>query len=467
MPAADALAAVQDWKSRINDSAMYGDYYDGEHYYRFASPKFLRRYRWVLQQSRENLCPAVVDSIASKLVIQSWEGGSEDDPAVAQMSALADEVGLDSIIDQVHTEAPKCGDAYVLVWPDGDNILRPWVKLASESACLPDPRRPGKLIWYAQIWVAEDGAGRVNVYFDNRLERYVTASKVRQSDLAETLATEIVSWPDKADGFLPFDGDEEPDTISHDFGRVPAVWFPFRARQAGRHGHSILTDVVPLQDALNKSLADVIVNSEAYAMPLRALMNWKPKKKLDPNTGKAVETKLEFDPTRQALLGIEGNGPLTQLPEADVTKLIALHDAFANKIARVIGLPAFYVSQITGEPPSGASLRVLSTRLTATSRKDQRVLGPRWSDVADLLGCPDIRPVWLDPAPTDETEQLENALTRKDLGYDQETILKKLGEDPEDIQRILENKADQTPPVGGPGLVRSLESGLSPEDLAG
>jgi hypothetical protein len=467
MPAADALAAVLDWKSRITETSMFGDYYDGEHYYRFASPKFLRRYRWVLQQSRENLCPAVVDSIASKLIIQSWEGGTEDDPAVAAMSDMADEIGLDSLIDQVHTEAPKCGDAFVLVWPDGDGVDRPWLKLASESACLPDPRRPGKMLWYAQVWTDTEGYGRVNIYYPDQLERYRTHAKVINVDLRETLQTEMASWPDSAEAYEPFSDDDGTDIITHTFGEVPAVWFPFRARQAGRHGRSILTDVVPLQDALNKSVADVIVNSESYAMPLRALLNWKPKKRLDPATGRAVETKLNFDPTREAILGIEGDGPLQQLEAGDVSKLTGLQDAFANKICRVVGLPAFYITQVTGEPPSGVSLRVLASRMTSNSRKDQKTLTPRWSEVAELLGFPGIRPVWLDPAPTDETEQLENAQARKDLGYDQETILKKLGEDPDDIARILQAKTDQAPPVGGPQLVRSFESGLNPADLAG
>lgn len=460
MSAKDALAAVLHWKSRIEEAALFSDYYDGNHRYSFASPKFLRRYQWVIEQSRENLCPAVVDSFASKLVIQSWEG---DDAAVKGMTELVDELGLDTVYDQVHTEAPKCGDAFVLVWPDGDSVDRPWVKLAEQSAWKPDPRRPGKLLWYALVWCDDEGFGRVNVYYDNVCERYITAGKVRQM-ASDSLATEVQSWPTKAESYADYDGDEEGAVITHEYGRVPAVWFPYKARQGGSPGRSVLTDVIPLQDMLNKSVADVVVNSEAYAMPLRALMNWKPKKKLNPDTGQPEEEKLRFDPSSQAIFAVDGAGPFTQLDPPDVTKVIALHDAFANKISRVSGLPAFYVTNVTGEPPSGVSLRVLSTRLTNSSRVAQRVLTGPWSEVAELLGFPKIRPVWLDPAPTDETEQLEIALMRKDLGYDQETILTKLGEDKDDIDRIMQAKADQAPPIGGPALVRSLETGMSIED---
>lgn len=467
MPAEDALAAVQEWKKWSPDARMYSDYYDGAHKYPFASRKFITRYRWVLEQARENLCPAVVDSFASKLLIQGWEsGGDADDQAAAKaMSAKVDELGLDVVIDMTHVEQLKCADAYVLVWPDADGMVRPWVKLASQSAVMPDWSRPGALKWYATVDIDAEGWGRVNVYYDDHLERYRTGSKLRTEDLGDTVTETIGEWPKMSDGYVPYDGDDEDGPeIVHDFGRVPAVWFPHKARQLNTHGVSILTDVVPIQDALNKSVADVIVNSEAYAMPLRALMNWKPKRQLDALTGQPVTSKLEFDPTAKQLMGIEGNGPLTQLDPPDVSKINGLHDSFANKIARIVGLPAFYVSQLIGEPPSGASLRVLSSRLTDWARKTQRVNGPRWSEVAGLLGLPNVRPVWVDPSPVDESEQLENAVTRKEIGYDQETILKKLGEDPDDVARIMDAKADQAPPVNGPALVRGFESGMSLED---
>lgn len=467
MHAEDALAAVQEWKKWSPDARMYSDYYDGVHKYPFASRKFINRYRWVLEQARENLCPAVVDSFASKLLIQGWESGNdtEDKAAAKAMSTAVDELGLDVVIDMTHVEQLKCADAYVLVWPDADDVNRPWVKLASQSAVMPDFSRPGKLLWYATVDIGADGYGLVNVYFDDRLERYRTGSKLRTEDLGDSvLPTEIGTWPTSADGYVPNDLDDDGPEIAHTYGRVPAVWFPHKARQLNTHGISILTDVVPIQDALNKSVADVIVNSEAYAMPLRALMNWKPKRQLDPLTGQPVTSKLEFDPTAKQLMGIEGNGPLTQLDPPDVSKINSLHDSFANKIARIVGLPAFYVSQPTGEPPSGASLRVLSSRLTDWARKTQKVNTSRWSEVASLLGLDGVRPVWVDPAPTDFSEELENAVTMKEIGYDQRTVLQKLGEDPDDIDRILTEKADQAPPVGGPQLVRGFESGMSLED---
>lgn len=47
------------------------------------------------------------------------------------------------------------------------------------------------------------------------------------------------------------------------------------ATNAGDYGRSILTDVVPLQDALNKSLADMVVAGEDYPEPLWALLKYR------------------------------------------------------------------------------------------------------------------------------------------------------------------------------------------------
>lgn len=466
MPAEDAVLAVRDWRSRIDDVSMYSDYYEGNHRYKFATEKFLRKYRWVLENARENLCPAVVDSFASKMVIQSWEG-AETEGNDAGMSQVFDDLGMDVVVEMTETEALKCADAYVLVWPDGNGTDRPWVKLASQSAVMPDYRIPGELRWYADIWIAADGYGRVNVYYDNQVERFQTKSKLRE-DTDTLLRGDLITWPEKPDAYLPYSDDDGSDVIAHTYGRVPAVWFPAKARQLNTHGRSILTDVVPLQDMLNKSVADVIVGGEAFAMPLRYLLNWKPKRRMDPATGTVVTPKLEFDPTQKAIFGVEGSGPFGQLDPPDVTRLVNLHKEIKAKIAGVVGLPGFNLSPIEGgEPPTGVALRVLSTRMTDYSRISQKAHGPRWSEVAALLGFPGVRPVWRDPAPVDESEELDNAVTRKAIGYDKETILKRLGEDPDDIQRILEANTAAALPIGGPQLVRSMEAGLSPQDLTG
>jgi hypothetical protein len=90
----------------------------------------------------------------------------------------------------------------------------------------------------------------------------------------------------------------------------------------------------------------------------------------------------------------------------------------------------------------------------------------------DLLGVPEVRPIWKDPAPVDESEQLDDAVLRGQIGYPFREVLKHLGEDEEDIDRIMTEKAAQAPspgqiPNGGALAARAFEAGVDPAELVG
>jgi hypothetical protein len=469
VPITDVPLAVADWKARIRDIELYGDYYKGIHRLgQYATPAFIRDYRWVLENSRENLCKAVVRGFSSKLVIQGWESNSDGAAQIA--GQVADDLKLEKVFNLAHREAYRTGDAYVLVWPDANGINKPWPKLSRQCAVKTVPGDPDTLQWFALLWIDDAGFGRINLYYDDAVERYTTKSKIRQR--SDSKIVKALSWPDKASAYDLFQGDGDGPVITHDFGRVPAVWFPHDADELGEHGRSILQDVVPLQDALNKSVADLIVGGENFAQPLRYLMNYRAKKKIDPDSGEVTEEKIQADPTVNKILSIPGDGPFGQLDPPDATKLLAVHQAYAQKIGNVVGLPAFYIVTMTGEPPTGVALRVMSTRLTNEAHETQTDFGPGWSEVMDLLGVPEVRPIWKDPAPVDESEQLDDAVLRGQIGYPFREVLKHLGEDEEDIDRIMTEKAAQAPspgqiPNGGALAARAFEAGVDPAELVG
>lgn len=457
MAVEDVVAAVVDWKSRIGNVSLYTDYYAGRHRVgQYATEAFRRDFLWVLQNSRENLCKAVVRGFSSKMVINGWEG-----PGSVAATALVDDLGLTKVFNLTHRETYRTGDSYVLVWPDVDGVNRAWPKLSSQMAVRPTVGQPGQLDWAAMLWVDPAGFGRVNIYYPDALERWTTKGKVRERSMR---STDPVTWPDKASAYDLYSADGDPDTIAHDFGQVPVTWFPHDADELGEHGRSVLEDVVPLQDALNKSVADLIVGGENFAQPLRALMNYRAKRTINPDTGEVTEDSIRADPTVNKLLAIPGDGPLVQLDPPDATKLLAVHEAYAIKIGRVVGLPAFYVSQVTGEPPTGVALRVLSTRLTNLSKESMTDFSPEWSRTMELLGVPDVTPRWEDPAPTDESEKLDNAEARKMLGYGLRENLAAMGLDPDDVERIIAD-AQSNQPSGGSLAARAFEAGVDPAEL--
>lgn len=470
MAVEDVVAAVLDWKARIGEVELYGDYYRGRHRIgQYATEAFRRDFLWILENARENLCKAVVRGFSSKLEITGWEGSNKQASAAA--TEVVEQLRLTKTFNLSHREAFRTGDAYVLVWPDNTGQLRPWPQRSRNVSVMPDPGNPDRMLWLAKLWLNDAGYGRVNIYYPGAAERWVTRNQIRTRSESIFQRTDVrANWPDRPSAFEPFndqDGWEISAPQLAGLDRVPAIWLAHDAEDMGGHGTSILEDVVPIQDALNKSVADLIVGGENFAQPLRYLMNYRAKKKIDPETGEVSEETIKADPTVNKIFAIPGDGPFGQLDPPDATRLLAVHEAYANKVSRVTGLPAFYVSQVTGEPPTGRALRVMSTRLTNLSRETQTDFGPWWSELMTMLGVPDVKPIWQDPAPVDESEELENAEARKAIGYPLEEVLRKLGEDEEDIARIQAAGGGQQVPNGGDLAARAFEAGADPADLLG
>jgi hypothetical protein len=448
MPVADVLTAVQDHTTRAPGFATCHDYVAGDHRYPYATPTFVEKFRWVLENARANMCDSVTANFTDRVAIQSWAGeGSEDAIDTAELAAL------DTVLDLAVGEAWTAGDGYVLVWPDNDGVPSPWFHRADQVAFERDPGDPGAFLWVAKLW--ENGLyGRVNVYYPGGIvERWETTEQVRPDDASAP------TWPATADGYAPATDDEGP-TVRYE-GDFPWVHLPFDPDVQGGHGRSILRDVIPLQDALNHALVTSILNVEQYAAPLRALMNHQPKVLIDPATGMPTEEAVRFDETRNRLFGIRGPGPLTQLDPPDSGNILAVMDAYGAWIARVVGLPPSDLIPDLGNVPSGVSLRVLAARRTAAVRRFTRTITPAIHDLAALLGVQDAWPVWEDPAPVDDTERWEVAATRQDLGYTLDDNLNAMGVDGEERKRIVTNAAAAAVSTGA-AAIAAFNAGTDP-----
>lgn len=454
MPVDDVLRVLERRQSTLDDYLLYRDYYNGAHRIAFSTEVFERHFRDILANSRENLCPAVVKAHTDKLSIDGWDG-----PGAEQAEANWATHGLVRVQNLVHREAFRCGDAFALVWPDAKGQNRVWPKRADEMVPFTSPTDPLDLEMLGMVWVADDDRGRVNLYYDDRVERYVTLSRVRDQ------SANAVQWPLKVTAWRPADAsyDGEPEVIRHAFGEVPGVWWTYDADMLGGYGRSVLTDVVPLQDALNKSLADLIVGGEAYVFPLRYGLNIAPGP-IDPKTGKPTPPTIKVDPTKNRFLAFPGNGPVGQLDPPDATKLIAVQDAYALKIARVKGIPPYYLTMTSGDVPSGTSLRVLTSRLSAAIEDAQQDLTPGWTRLQRLLGVSsDTAPQWEDPAPMDRMEELDAARTEREIGYPFTRVAKHLGEDAEDLAEIEAERAAEE--NVGEQAVNAFNAGQDPAEF--
>lgn len=444
----DVVEALGMWIGRLESYSLFRDYREGNHRLRFATPTFRRHYEWVLRDAKENLCEAVVDTFTAPIDVESWEG-----TGAAGAERAMDDFNLPLVLSLAVEESHTCGDGYVLVWPDESGQPYPYF---NEAHLMVVKSVGGRKVWAAKVWheQAADSTPaqprrqpRVNIYYDDRVERWTTAHSMQDNgDMSRTVASDW--WPARADAWYPYDADGEGEVIPHDFGEVPVVHLTRKPRSVGGVGRSVLANVVPLQDGLNHSLASLIVGNEAFAQPLRVLLNLRaqapePEMVNGELTMVKKKTSLEVDPTKSSILGFEGEGlSMVQLDPPDATKLIAVQDSFALKIARVVGAPAFYFTQTSGDVPSGASLRVLASRLTNAVRDWTRTNTGEVARLMSLLGVEDARPVWANPAPMDEVERFEVLKHKKDLGWPVRELMIDAGEDPVMVDRWLAEQAD-------------------------
>lgn len=445
MPAEDIPPLLAQLNDRCPSYRMYRDYYNGAHRLAFSTATFEEAFRSILSSNlsgtlRENLCPAVVAAPSERLTILGWDGTQSQEASdlweTQQMGARA---------NRVHREAFRTGDAYILVWGDDP---APWPHRADMMTVRYSDEEFGVIDIAAKTW-ARGKQIRVNLYYWDRLERWISARGAGSSP--------------RAGQWQPYEDDDGADVISHDFGRVPVEHFPAGA-EMGDFGRSILSDVVPLQDALNKELANTIIASEAFALPLRALLGYSPP--INSVTGKPQQ--IDFDPKRDQFLAFPGTTSLVQLPAADIAALHDSCDRYAMRIARVSGTPLRYFVQSTaGQQPSGESQRQGEVRLTSRVEEAQQDWTPKWRGVMELLGAAEVNPHWADASPVPESEELANGLALVEIGGSQRAALKRAGYDDDAID-VMQRERDAEQASLGQAAVSAFNAGQSPaQTLAG
>ena len=426
----NVLTAVKEWKTRKPAYDTYRAYYRGQHELKFMTPDFERKHGHLFSSLRENLCRAVVTAHTDRLNIERWG----DEGAAAE----ADDQGLGRLQGLVHREAFRCGDAYTLTWNGADGTPKARFHRADQIVPHVDELDPDRLDWAAKPWITSDNFGRVNIYYADRVERFRTVAKLAEG-------ASYTDMPEREQAWIPHSDDDGGDTIRHDFGAVPVCWWKHDADDTDGYGFSVLDDVIPLQDGLNKSLADLLVLSETHARPFWFLLNYKTPDAVAatnpylPAAPQPAATQRKFDPSRQQIVTHDGPGPFGQLDPPDLRRLLDEQATFKDKIASVAGVPSYYFSQTSGQVPSGESLRVLTSRLIAAGSGFIQAATPVWRGQGQLLGMGEVEPVWADLMPMDETERIGNAEALSRLGLADEDVVAYLGLP--DAERIVERMA--------------------------
>lgn len=413
---------------------LHRNYYDGLHRLLFADQRFKTTFGDLFEAFADNLCPAVVDAVVDRLVLQGFDG--TDGEAVLELFPAQSPSGqarrFRRLVSEVHLDAVRLGDEFVMVWPDvaGQPVF--WPQLSETIAIEYDTLVPGKIKRAAKVWLPTGTKRwRVNLYYPDRIERFISRELNDRPDTST--ASNFVEYEDPnplAPGAV----------VANPWGRVPIGHFAHKAPTGG-FGQSELSPAVPIQDALNKSVADMLVGSEFTAFPQRYGIGVG--KILDPTTGREV---LPFKAGVESLWTIANpNAQFGQFPAADLEKVLAVVNDFRVEMGRTTGTPLHYFQVQGGNPPAGVALDRLESRLVKKVEGDQDDFGEAWVDLFDLglrmAGVPvagDIEPRWDEAAMRDESAELDVAQKKKDLGIPPVQIFMELGYTQEQAEEFAE-----------------------------
>ncbi|MGQ0543373.1 MAG: phage portal protein [Blastocatellia bacterium] len=451
-------------------------YYRGDHDLTFATEKFANAFGSLFREFAMNLCPAICDAVRDRLKITGFSvesSGNSDgfgSPAVlggvaafrgrggeSGMSAkhengtglstpLRESVQVGSLrsdIDrvwqqnrmavrsgEVHKEALKAGDAYVIVWPGADGRAAIYPNGASVCTVVYDDESPGQILWAAKFWRTLDRNTRLNLFYPDRIERYVSRSRTEGS-LPD--AKEFVSFTD------PLSEIQNPKSeIQNPFGIVPVFHFANNA-DIGSFGCSELDAAMPVQDGMNKSVLDMLVAMEYSSYRQR----WAAGIEIEyDNEGNAVAPfKAGVD---HLWISQNADAKFGDFETANLEQFLKVKDSFRVDLASVTGTPLHYLLPQGRGSHSGEALRKAETRFVSKVRDRQAAFGQTWADVmafAMLIdGCEGVRLTtnWEDPARLSERESLENILLKKEIGITTEQALKEAGYGTVDVESMSE-----------------------------
>lgn len=447
MPVEDLDWGLEVLADRRAGYQLYRRYYDGDHRLTFATEKFRSAFGSLFQTMADNLAPTVVDAIADRLQVEAFSS----EPDVPLVQDIWEGNRMPRRSGEVHLGALREGDAYVIVWPDRAGTVRLWPQDPKAVVVRYDEDdEPDRIIWAAKVWrVHVDGQvrSRANLYYPARIEKYL--SRGRDAE--------------KSGQFDPYIPDGETDYIvTNIWDEVPVFHFANNA-SVGDYGRSELKDVIPLQDGLNKAIADMLVAMEFHAYPQRWVVGLEVD--TDPDTGRAVNPPFKPGADRLWTVG-DPAAKFGQFDPAGLEGFLRVQDSFRAEIARVTGTPMHYL-MLSGEFPSGESMKTAEARLVKKVFDRQVAFGDVWEDAMSLAvrmaGGPaiELTSIWENPETRSDLYEAQTQQIKQDIGVSQDQSLREMGYTPDEIDAMREERGNQQASLGE-AMLRSFDRGGVP-----
>ncbi|MFI8229421.1 phage portal protein [Streptomyces sp. NPDC085900] len=449
----DLTTAVLEILDRRDDYQTAEDYYEGLAEEVFTSMALKRALRHTSDRFRLNFAATPVNAVNNRLEITSVSAISEGAGQYLDRVWASNELELE--VGQIHKKALIYGDAYLMVWPEGDS-LEIYYNSPKTTVVLYEEENPRLKRVAAKMWETTiDGKNRtrVNLYYQDRIEKYVS----RAERLPQT--------PKDSD-FVPF-VDEFTDSngiMANPLGRIPV--FHFRTeRPKGKPEHR---NAYEPQDLINKLCVTQMAANDYQGFPWRYAL-----------TEDGSSEAADFDEGSESTLTGSTPGELTifnnvkaigQLDPAKPESFLEPMRVYIRSLATITETPLHYFEP-TGNIPSGEALRTAEAPLVKKVRTRQLSFGATWREVFTFVlesagFSEDVQVHWKPVETFDTKEAMEIAYKKIQIGIPLAQVAAEMGYDAAVVANWIAEKNIQEVQAGSDLPGNSESQDLNPDAKA-
>ena len=386
-------------------------YYDGAHQLTYTNARLKAVFKGFVTNFQSNWCGVVVDAVLDRLQLVGSTVPNADSQVGDPLTKLWERSSLDNEQRMVHEAALVTGEG-VLVVGEGDDGAEAYYNDPSSVHVEYSGEKPRDILWACKFWTDEAGLYRATVYTPEMVERFATNS--------------AVSGVTSSSAFKP--ESEEVNTL----GEIPVFHFTPEHRIL----KSDLKSVVPLQNAVNKLLADMMVSAEFGAFKQRYVIG--------KMAGDSHVTKLKNKPGE--VWGIpDPTASVGELSATDLQNYIQALEQLINQIGAISRTPRHFFLHTTSQQPSGEALIAQEAPLNARVGDRVRAFTPAWRRALRLMATIDhvseadiLQPVW---KPVETMQPLTEATvlkTLRDAGMPLTAAMRQVGYTQAEIDEVKE-----------------------------
>jgi hypothetical protein len=331
----------------------YEDYYLGEHELEFSTERWKEIFGTIFEEFADNWCGVVVDAVDERIRIVGWDSADKGVGKSADECWKDTELMLPREALDLHKQALVKGDGYLTPWPKAGTTNEPEVFYndALEVEVLYDSSNRRKIARAVKKWTDLDGMHHLRVYTPDHIEYYRAPSEFPGAD---AFARSMLILSITRSGIQQLGWEVEEPDLPNPYGVVPVIHF--KNKPFGTHGVSELKSVIPIQNAVNKTLMDMMIASEFGGFP----QMWMSGSGHPADGWKAGANRIWATTDPNAKFG--------NFATADLRNFVFEVQELVAHIAKITQTPMHYL-RTSGDMPSGEALKTAESGLVHKCEK--------------------------------------------------------------------------------------------------